>query len=147
MTAEPRPTHSDCDRPSSAPEITARDRNKYWSSGYGPARVKKRRNVVRKGLLQTLLDAWKSRATHALIDAVEAKGGDARAKLTTLFTIVSGIDGRLDRAIRGWAAQDDMAKSALRAVDRRRLDFLATVFLAIGFTPPRPLRARLDFTH
>ena len=52
----------------------------------------------RNELLQALLEAWQSRATRAIIDAVETRGGDARARLTTLFTIVAESDGRLGEA-------------------------------------------------
>jgi AcrR family transcriptional regulator len=100
----------------------------------------------RHALLEALLEAWRARATIAIIDAVEAKGGDARAKLANLFTIVAVIDGRLDRAIRSWAAQDGGAASALQAVDRRRLDYLVVLFLGVGFNAAEALgRARLVY--
>ncbi len=100
----------------------------------------------RNALLEALLEAWRSRATIAIIDAVEAKGGDARAKLANLFRIVAVIDGRLDRAIRGWAAQDAAAASALQAVDRRRLDYLVILFTGVGFNSAEALgRARLVY--
>ncbi len=100
----------------------------------------------RNELLQALLEAWQSRATRAIIDAVETRGGDARARLTTLFTIVAESDGRLERSMRGWAALDETARSALEAVDRRRLDYLAALFSGMGFRPGEALaRARLVY--
>ena len=100
----------------------------------------------RNALLEALLEAWQSRATTAIIDTVEAKGGDARNKLANLFTIVSVIDGQLDRAIRNWAAQDGSAASALQAVDRRRLDYLVSLFTGVGFGAAEALaRARLVY--
>ncbi len=100
----------------------------------------------RDALLEALLEAWRSRATTAIIDAVEAKGGDARAKLANLFTIVSVIEGQLDRAIRSWAAQDRAAASALKEVDRQRLDYLLILFMGVGFNAAEALgRARLVY--
>ena len=87
-------------------------------------------------LLTALLEAWQSQATNAIISHVEAKGGDASAKLTTLFTVVASGDGRLDRAVRNWAASDATPRSALAAVDRRRLDYLQTLFTDLGFSGP-----------
>jgi AcrR family transcriptional regulator len=40
----------------------------------------------RGALLEALLEAWQARATNAIIDQVEARGGDARTRLETLFT-------------------------------------------------------------
>jgi AcrR family transcriptional regulator len=100
----------------------------------------------RGALLEALLETWQARATNAIIDQVEAKGGDAVARLQTLFTIVSEADGRLDREIRGWAAQDEIARRALDHVDRRRLGYLETLFLVIGFTAAEAVaRARLVY--
>ena len=100
----------------------------------------------RGALLAALLEAWQAEATNAVIDAVEAQGGNARARLTALFTIVGEVDGRLDRAIRTWAAQDRTAKAAIEAIDRRRLDYLVTLFSEIGFKPADALaRARLVY--
>jgi AcrR family transcriptional regulator len=100
----------------------------------------------RNALLLALLEAWQARATGAIIDAVEAKGGDARTRLTNLLTIVGDTDGRLDREVRGWAAQDKTARAVIVSVDRRRLDYLVTLFAEIGFAPAEALaRARLVY--
>ena len=98
----------------------------------------------RPALLMAMLEAWQVRATNAVIDEVEETGGDAIQRLTTLFTIVSRADGRLERAVRNWAAHDDMAKAALGAVDHRRFSYLETLFRALGFEEDDALaRARL----
>ncbi len=100
----------------------------------------------RGALLEALLEAWRTRATNAIIEEVEAKGGDAVAKLRALSTIVSRIDGRLDRAIRVWAAQDEMARAALDEIDRRRLGYLTSLFAELSFAPPEAAaRARLVY--
>ena len=105
----------------------------------------------RNALLAALLDAWQAQATNAIIEQVEAQGGDARAKLWALFTIVAKADGRLDRAIRNWAAQegaaqDPTAQTALEQVDRRRLDYLRALFQGLGFSAAQAAaRARLVY--
>ncbi len=100
----------------------------------------------RNALLEALLEAWQMQATYAIIDQVEANGGDCRARLTTLFTIVARVDGRLDRAIRTWAEQDPSARNALDQVDSRRLAYLETLFLGMGFSlPAANARARLVY--
>lgn len=100
----------------------------------------------REALLEALLDAWKARATNDVIEQVEAEGGDAGAKLRTLFTIVAQVDGRLDRAVRSWATQDPMAQNAMEQVDKRRLGYLESLFLGLGFTPAEAIaRARLVY--
>lgn len=89
----------------------------------------------RNALLAALLEAWKARATNDIIAQVEAKGGDSAARLRTLFTMVTQLDGRLDRSIRAWAAQNANARTALEQVDRRRLDYLESLFLGLAFSP------------
>jgi len=100
----------------------------------------------RGALMAAMLEAWQARATHAVIDEVEAKGGDAAERLRTLFSIVFRIEGRLDRAIRAWAAQDEAAAKAQAAIDRRRLDYLTGLFREMAFSQAEALgRARLVY--
>ncbi len=100
----------------------------------------------RGDLLATLIDAWKSRATLAVIEQVEANGGDAATRLRTLFSIVSPNDGRLDLALRAWAGQDPTAQAALEEVDEHRLRYLETLFLALGFSAEASAaRARFSY--
>jgi AcrR family transcriptional regulator len=87
----------------------------------------------RPALLAAVLAEWERRATDAVIVEVERAGGDAGAKLGNLFRIVFGADGRLDRAIRAWAANDAAAAAVQARVDRRRLDYLERQFAALGF--------------
>jgi len=87
----------------------------------------------RPALLAAVLAEWERRATDAVIVKVERDGGDAGAKLGRLFRIVSGADGRLDRAIRAWAASDAAAAAVQARVDRRRLDYLERQLEGLGF--------------
>lgn len=88
----------------------------------------------RDALLSEILAAWRVVATNAIIAEVEAAGGDAHAKLKTLFAIAARLEGRLDLAVRRWAAADPRAQDALEAIDRRRLGYLEALFGEIGFT-------------
>jgi AcrR family transcriptional regulator len=100
----------------------------------------------RGALLEALIEDWKAQATSAIIDQVEAQGGDASTRLHRLFSIVVQMDGRLDRAIRSWAAEDAMAQRALAEVDERRQRYLESLFLGIGFSEPEAIaRARLMY--
>ena len=100
----------------------------------------------RNALLETVLEAWRARATNDIIGEVEARGGDPAARLLHLIAIVGQGDGRLDQVIRTWAANDHTAARALAEVDRRRLDYLKTLFLGIGFQPSAAgARARLVY--
>ena len=84
-------------------------------------------------LLAALIEVWREQATDAIIAQVEAIGGSAGQKMRSLFTIVVSGDGRLDQAIRVWAASDANARAALALVDQRRLDYLASLFEQLGF--------------
>ncbi len=87
----------------------------------------------RPALLAAVLAEWELRATDAVIVEVEAAGGDASARLALLFRITAGADGRLDRAVRAWAANDAGAATVQGRVDGRRLAYLAAQFAALGF--------------
>jgi AcrR family transcriptional regulator len=100
----------------------------------------------RAALLDAMLEAWRKRATFAVIDEVESVGGDAVQRLRQLSAIVGRIEGRLDLAVRAWGGQDAAAKKALDEIDRQRLDYLASLFRELSFSPPEAnARARLVY--
>ncbi|MFJ9818454.1 TetR/AcrR family transcriptional regulator [Streptomyces sp. NPDC101151] len=88
----------------------------------------------RDALLSEMLDTWEREVTEAVIEDVESEGGDARAKLDRLFTLVSSFaDGpvtgtEIDLAIRDWARRDEAVAHRLRRVDNRRMDYLRSLF-------------------
>ena len=96
----------------------------------------------RDALLDAILEAWRSGSTGAILEEVEAAGGEALEKLTRLLTIVERFDGRLDLAVRGWGAQDEKARAALASVDGRRLGYLESLFAGLGFDKPPSARPR-----
>jgi len=88
----------------------------------------------RGALLTEMLDAWEREVTEAVIERVDSGGGDGRAKLARLFTIVaSSGDGPVtgttaDLAIRDWARRDEAVAQRLRRVDNRRMEYLRSLF-------------------
>ena len=88
----------------------------------------------RDALLTELLDTWEREVTEAVIEQVEDGGGDGRARLDRLFTIVatSGNESILgtpaDLAIRDWARRDEAVAERLRRVDNRRMEYLRSLF-------------------
>lgn len=100
----------------------------------------------RNALLSALLVAWRTRATGAIIDEVETKGGDALQRLRTLCRITYQADIRLERAIRDWAARATVADAALQEIDNRRLAYLRKLFIDLGF-PPGEARARARLAY
>jgi AcrR family transcriptional regulator len=86
----------------------------------------------RAALLAEMLDTFERETVDAIIELIEGPGGDARAKLTRLFT-GAVIDAPLDLmavelAVRDWARRDAAAAERLRHVDNRRMDYMRTLF-------------------
>ncbi|MGW5347191.1 TetR family transcriptional regulator [Streptomyces sp. HUAS TT3] len=88
----------------------------------------------RGALLDEMLDTWERAVTEAVIEQVENGGGDARARLDRLFTLVASIGDEpatgvaLDLAIRDWARREKGVAERLRRVDNRRMDYLRSLF-------------------
>ncbi|WP_257387800.1 TetR/AcrR family transcriptional regulator [Tahibacter caeni] len=73
-----------------------------------------------------LLAAWRERHTEQLIAAAEreTRTGD---KARVLDALAQALDLRLERAVRNWAAHENRARDAVQAVDRQRIDYLASL--------------------
>jgi AcrR family transcriptional regulator len=85
----------------------------------------------RRALLEEMLDTWEQAGVDAVIELLEGGGGDARAKLRRLFGIASSADDlgfRIELAIREWARRDKAVARRLRRADKRRLDYLRSLF-------------------
>ncbi|MCF2533353.1 TetR/AcrR family transcriptional regulator [Yinghuangia soli] len=88
----------------------------------------------REALLDEMLDTWEHEITEAVIEQVEADGGDAREKLARLFGIAAAaVDAptrgvAADLAIREWARRDPGVAERLRRTDNRRMDYLRSLF-------------------
>jgi AcrR family transcriptional regulator len=101
----------------------------------------------RGALLEAMLDDWERRSTSAIIDELEASGGNAAEKLELLFRRVSrGKGDRLEAALRGWAAIDEQVAKAVARVDRRREKFVVALFEELGFPSAEAIvRTRLVY--
>lgn len=71
-----------------------------------------------------VLKRWREIAAEEIIAGVEA---DSDEPLTSLLRRTFGARLELERAVRNWAAFDPAAQAAVRAIDRRRLDYIETL--------------------
>lgn len=88
---------------------------------------------------------WSNHFTDPVREQVSQLPGTARDRLKALMRIVSeGGFARYDVSIRAWAAQDpELVAAIVKAVDKRRLDFVGSLFADMGFEPfESEMRAR-----
>lgn len=78
-----------------------------------------------------VLKRWREIAAEEIIAGVEA---DSDEPLTALLRRTFGARLDLERAVRNWAAFDPAAQAAVRAIDRRRLDYIETLLQRRGFS-------------
>lgn len=79
-----------------------------------------------------VLARWREIAAERIIADVEAGGGEP---LKALLRRSLGARLDLERAVRNWAAFDKSAETAVRAIDRRRLDYIESLLTARGVDP------------
>jgi AcrR family transcriptional regulator len=86
----------------------------------------------RQALLEAMLDSWERAATDEVLDRVEQRGGDPRARLRRAgaLTFSSGLLPA-ELAVRDWARRDPAVAERLRRVDNYRMEYLRTLFRAI----------------
>jgi AcrR family transcriptional regulator len=83
-----------------------------------------------------ILKAWREVAAETIIADVEASSERENA-LAVLLRRVFSEKLVLERAVRSWAAFDAAAKSAVQAIDRRRLDYVEALIRARGVAPDK----------
>src|ERR1700750_2808222 len=76
-----------------------------------------------------VLKRWGEIAAEEIIAGVE---GDSDEPLTALLRRTFGARLDLERAVRNWAAFDPAAQAAVRAIDRRRLDYIEALLQRRG---------------
>ncbi len=83
----------------------------------------------RRALLEEMLDTWERASTDEVIERVERKGGDARAKLRLAgaLTFTEWL-APIDLAVRDWARREAAVAERLRRVDNRRMEYLRLLF-------------------
>jgi AcrR family transcriptional regulator len=80
-----------------------------------------------------LLSLWREIAAEQVIIGVEAAAKDESPLAVLLRRTFSGRLA-LERAVRSWAASHAGARNAVQAIDRRRLDYVASLITAEGLT-------------
>ncbi|MBR0711299.1 TetR/AcrR family transcriptional regulator [Bradyrhizobium liaoningense] len=79
-----------------------------------------------------VLKRWREIAAEQIIADVEAAGDEP---LQALLRRSFGARLDLERAVRNWAAFDATAQGAVRAIDRRRLDYIEQMLGKRGLAP------------
>lgn len=79
-----------------------------------------------------VLKRWREIAAEQIITDVEAAGDEP---LKALLQRSFGARLDLERAVRNWAAFDAAAQGAVRAIDRRRLDYIDGLLEQRGLAP------------
>lgn len=79
-----------------------------------------------------ILKRWREIAAEQIIANVEA-GTDEPLKALLRRSFGARLD--LERAVRNWAAFDAAAQSAVRAIDRRRIDYIEALLAKRGLAP------------
>ena len=98
--------------------------------------------VDRQSLLDAVLAAWSERGTAAIIEEVEASGGDADAKLRRLWrAAVDAGDQAFELALRDWGRRDEAVRAAILDVDTRRMGYLRRLIRQLA-VPPHQVEAR-----
>ena len=78
-----------------------------------------------------VLKRWREIAAEQIIADVESDSDDP---LKALLRRTFGARLDLERAVRNWAAFDPAAQAAVRAIDRRRLDYIEALLQRRGFS-------------
>jgi AcrR family transcriptional regulator len=81
-----------------------------------------------------ILQYWREIAAERIIDDVEAAAGTDNA-LQVLLNRVFGERRALENAVRRWAVVDPAAKAAVRAIDKRRVSYVAHLLIGSGISP------------
>lgn len=81
-----------------------------------------------------ILKHWREVAAEQIIAGLEA-ASDHEDPLQLLVRQAFGGRLALENAVRSWAAVDPLARSAVKAIDRRRLSYVESLFRASGLSP------------
>lgn len=87
----------------------------------------------RNALLKEMLDTWEHRATDEAIERAERTGSDIRTRLRRAGVLTFSRELLpIDLAVRDWARRDPGVAERLRRVDNRRMEYLRSLFGALG---------------
>lgn len=82
----------------------------------------------RQTLLGEMLDTWEKTGTEDIIDRVDSREADPRAKVQRLFELSSSADFAVELAIRDWSRRDGDVAERLHRIDNRRMGYLRSLF-------------------
>jgi AcrR family transcriptional regulator len=86
----------------------------------------------RNAFLDEMLDTWERMSIDEVLDRVERRGGDVRARLRLAGALTFSSELLpIDLAIRDWSRRDQAVAERLRRVDNRRMDYLRLLFGAL----------------
>ena len=86
----------------------------------------------RNALLGEMLDTWERMSIDDVLERVERRGGDVRARLRLAGALTFSSELLpVDLAIRDWARRDQEVAGRLRRVDSRRMAYLRSLFGAL----------------
>ncbi|MEL6186333.1 MAG: TetR/AcrR family transcriptional regulator [Myxococcota bacterium] len=86
----------------------------------------------RRALLRAVLTRWAATRTATTIEMNESEGGEPAERLLRLLRTCASDDGRFEMGIRAWAHDDEEASRTVRAVDERRIAYMASLAAAAG---------------
>lgn len=92
-----------------------------------------------------LLERWREVTAERIIADVEA-AARREDPTTHLLHLVFGARPSLEIAVRSWATHDALARKAVQAIDRRRLDYVADLIAAQGL-PAKTARDRAQILY
>jgi AcrR family transcriptional regulator len=85
----------------------------------------------RGALLEEALDTWEKTGTDDVIARIDTESADPRERLRRLFALAPSAEFTVDLAVREWARRDREVARRLRRVDKRRMEFLRSLFAEI----------------
>jgi AcrR family transcriptional regulator len=84
---------------------------------------------------RAILKHWREVAAEQIIANLEAAASDHANPLPLLLRQAFGGKLALEKAVRSWATLDPLARSAVQAIDRRRLSYVEGMLRAAGLSP------------
>lgn len=83
---------------------------------------------TRDDFVSALLCHWEDTLTQNIIDQTNQESG-AVERLMMLSKITTNLDGGVERELRRWAGTDTVVEAAINAVDKRRVDYVASLLM------------------
>ena len=83
---------------------------------------------ARKDFVSALMVFWADRLTEKVIHMTENEDSPV-ARLIALNKIALNMEYEIDRELRRWAASDIVVREAIEAIDKRRVDYVASLLM------------------